>query len=489
MTCCDNQMEKDMGCADVSTEFKCGSGDKGAWSGGLRKQISCDPARKNFQKTSGEESWVERLLTEEYDCLSIKERMDALCALCNIATEGPSVRSRLDAKLDQGQRNKKHSHDEFQSAQCHSGIDLKAEEPRLATAAYSSSSKQTENGTKSNATHTSKERKARLSKPTEITMRMEPLGYDRRYNRYWLFRGSLSSPVGRLFVENSLDGGMQVIHHPQQLDELKQCLEPRGLREGLLLRKIAAVEKSIRESMELMKQQSEQSEDVEHCAKRRKVDRGWVGSSALMEVAGNIQPLAAEFKLDASRMPAKADYKEVGGQSSQPESLETSLFSKFKEDLLLVEAVISGDGFVEEHEASRSEWQASVCFARTIEDLRDCLGDLESNIAQRIIYPGFQKSPPSLAPGVWSISTEGTRNLDWLPNTLPALFLRLLALDAALTYQTGVAPGRESLHAYNYIQRPLAPELVDPSSSVPPEGSMLLSNLQSAVRACIRNVV
>lgn len=44
--------------------------------------------------------------------------------------------------------------------------------------------------------------------------------------------------------------------------------------------------------------------------------------------------------------------------------------------------------------------------------------------------------------------------LAWLPPTLSALTLRLLALDASLVYRTGMPPGRDALCGYKYTVRP-----------------------------------
>lgn len=70
----------------------------------------------------------------------------------------------------------------------------------------------------------------------ECAIRAEPLGQDRRYNRYWRFTAA-GVPAGedpgsgRIWVEGA-DGGWRLLTRPKQLEELRAALEPKGLREG-----------------------------------------------------------------------------------------------------------------------------------------------------------------------------------------------------------------------------------------------------------------
>ncbi len=57
-------------------------------------------------------------------------------------------------------------------------------------------------------------------------LRMEPLGLDRRHNRYWRFTSHKATTppdpnVGRIFVERAADGSWLLMAQPEQLDALK----------------------------------------------------------------------------------------------------------------------------------------------------------------------------------------------------------------------------------------------------------------------------
>jgi hypothetical protein len=64
---------------------------------------------------------------------------------------------------------------------------------------------------------------------------MEPLGLDRRHNRYWRFvplKNNPSDPnTGRIFIEDSRTGSWKLLHTLEQYEQLKAALDPRGVRE------------------------------------------------------------------------------------------------------------------------------------------------------------------------------------------------------------------------------------------------------------------
>lgn len=65
--------------------------------------------------------------------------------------------------------------------------------------------------------------------------------------------------------------------------------------------------------------------------------------------------------------------------------------------------------------------------------------------------PPPQAAPASASPGPQQQQVN-REPLAWLPPTLAAVALRLLAFDAALVYRDGYQPARERLPAYQYIQ-------------------------------------
>lgn len=70
------------------------------------------------------------------------------------------------------------------------------------------------------------------------SVRYEPVGLDRRLNRYWTFTNDAKvteDPCSRcLFVESYPDGEFKMVETCQQLEGLKTALDVRGIREGQL---------------------------------------------------------------------------------------------------------------------------------------------------------------------------------------------------------------------------------------------------------------
>lgn len=85
----------------------------------------------------------------------------------------------------------------------------------------------------------------------ECAIRAEPLGSDRRYNRYWLFTTGEAGDAGSalLWVETAPEGSWRLLTTPQQLDELTSSLEPQGVREGQLAQALARCADRIKHSM------------------------------------------------------------------------------------------------------------------------------------------------------------------------------------------------------------------------------------------------
>jgi hypothetical protein len=69
-------------------------------------------------------------------------------------------------------------------------------------------------------------------------VRAEPLGMDRRYNKYWRFvvtgDGSTDPGAGRVYIEFANDGSFLVVDRVDALNQLMEALDRRGPREGNL---------------------------------------------------------------------------------------------------------------------------------------------------------------------------------------------------------------------------------------------------------------
>lgn len=70
----------------------------------------------------------------------------------------------------------------------------------------------------------------------ENAIRLEPLGLDRRHNRYWRFGAGApgDANAARIWVERVDDGGWAMVTTAAQLEQLLGCLDPRGMREAQL---------------------------------------------------------------------------------------------------------------------------------------------------------------------------------------------------------------------------------------------------------------
>ncbi|KAL0041481.1 hypothetical protein WJX79_004991 [Trebouxia sp. C0005] len=126
-------------------------------------------------------------------------------------------------------------------------------------------------------------------------------------------------------------------------------------------------------------------------------------------------------------------------------------------------------------------WQAAVKGAQSALQLRQALGQLESAVHEGFLWQSHvQPRQPLLVKGAWmpigssasvmvqqpmerplsaapvapAAPNPTSEYLTWLPATCSAVSLRLFALDSAIIYRPGDQPGRETLQAYRYIQRP-----------------------------------
>ncbi|GMH42842.1 hypothetical protein BSKO_10761 [Bryopsis sp. KO-2023] len=452
-------------------EKSCKSLPQESSRGGERRSVANDTdTNETCASESGQKrSWISRLLTEEYDDLSFRERMDALCALCNMATDGPSVRSKLDSRQDEHQRLRKKLQEDTRAARHQT-----PSKGREVLEATQSSQDKKQDETKKKDPPQWQPRKKQACTPN---MRLEPLGTDRRHNRYWMFCDGSDASKGRIFLESFSDKTIQVIHNGSQLDDLKKVLEPRGVREGALLDKINKAEESIRGAMQRRGcSKLDDADDREEGVKRRKTEDTSCspnGSWTSNEWLASVRPLAEKMVSDSSSCDVGSacgtSKRENGAEAMPPSKLD--LIVKFRKDLLWVEHAIPEEVYIGGEAWSGDDWRGKVSEALNPTELRSCLEELEGTIGQGRLAPGFIRRP-MLISGAWSeIDQEaaGGSELSWLPCTMPSLFLRMLAVDAALIYKEGHPPGRETLHAYNYIQRPTAPGLLESvKSELPP---------------------
>ncbi|KAL6765089.1 hypothetical protein V8C86DRAFT_1026806 [Haematococcus lacustris] len=282
------------------------------------------PAAHEFSR----ESWVGALAAGDYGQLGLRERLDALVWLIHLVCDGPSVRNLLDARVEEVANVKKQLLDDSktekkrrqQEAQAQASVAAEAATRRLqelqaqAEAAAAVGGEEVPEGGMSLtaqmlaaadevaaaqqkvkaaalAEDTVEEERAAKARRAAIvlkaeeanTIRLEPLGQDRRHNQYWHVTPSavlgpqlaaeavclpppyhrqaqagqqgqeqqqdqgqsqqtqgqgeeqkVDSHAGRVLVESPSGESWLLLGKVQQLDGLAACLDARGVREGAL---------------------------------------------------------------------------------------------------------------------------------------------------------------------------------------------------------------------------------------------------------------
>ena len=83
--------------------------------------------------------------------------------------------------------------------------------------------------------------------------RGEPLGQDRRHNKYWRFwleEHPAGDPgAGRLYIESAEDGSFRVLSQKEDLQALMDALERRGAREERLFAELLRQQESLARAM------------------------------------------------------------------------------------------------------------------------------------------------------------------------------------------------------------------------------------------------
>ncbi|KXZ56546.1 hypothetical protein GPECTOR_1g490 [Gonium pectorale] len=379
----------------------------------------------------------------------------------------------------------------------------------------------------------------------ECAIRAEPLGSDRRYNRYWLFTPSAApststsaSPAddpeaaaadagwARLWVERAPDGAWQLLTTPEQFDALAASLDPRGAREGALAAAMGRVADRVKKCMPGGPVQPPMPFEAMPAESRAALDESLASrAEAVRLLAGACLAPGDDYTADVE-LPAT----------------DCARTRRLKRDMLRLEAALPAEAVDEGFE--RIAWAEAVRSAPNPAALRTCLGQLEAALlpspdgtAPGLLATVFHRHPP-LVRGAWvevgrEVATAlpgpaskeilpplerpdgapppppSDEPLAWLPPTLPAIALRLLALDAAIVYRQGSPPGREVMAGYKYTVRPAprdaqpvvvaaagkAGDAVPPSSSALPlgvgGGAVLLTNVladRGRVREASRRV-
>ncbi|WIA12944.1 hypothetical protein OEZ85_006559 [Tetradesmus obliquus] len=482
-------------------------------------------------------AWAATLKHSGYDSLSLQQRLEALLWLGGLVGEGPGVRGRLEARereaaalrkqlLEDGRAEKKRRQEEAARRQEEAAARQRAaaaaaqrhleelqqqqqqQQPELSPESLKQQQLEAQRAAEAEAAAAveSTRRAVRaeaIRRCEELNcLRLEPLGLDRRYNRYWLLTcpdfaalagyagraGDLEAAAkllgtprdanaGRIFVEPAAAGGRwRVLLRTQQLDQLKQVLEPRGLREGQLHQALLRVEASVRAAMPagplamprpLGQQPPEQQRAAREAAGR------WLASQPLLaaSLTSSSQQQSIEAALssaaDAAAAAAAAaaagdadtgdamqldlvmkdEEGEVaaadedaagadgGGGSSEQQDAFGPVVMQLKRDMLQVEALLADTLKVTTPHFDHQAWVQSVAAASSLSTLRSNLAQLEDALTHE--GQGLEKGKKTRG----QAKAESER----IPLLSPAWHLG--PQRAQLT-------GRECLARYRYIVKP-----------------------------------
>jgi len=129
-------------------------------------------------------------------------------------------------------------------------------------------------------------------------IRLEPIGLDRFYNRYWLMN-VLVETSGWLLVEHASSGQWGYYSDPSEVKMLIYSLDPRGCRENELCRNLRAQKSHIVSTMLRVR-----NEAIELVQKYRNITQRTPESIARMEAEINEKILSTEKLLEAARVSA-----------------------------------------------------------------------------------------------------------------------------------------------------------------------------------------
>ena len=197
-------------------------------------------------------------------------------------------------------------------------------------------------------------------------VRGEPLGLDRRHNRYWHLAADPSIPgdasTGRILVESYVDGTWRLLYKADQLEELMASLERKGAREGPLYNALVRYQPKVEAGMPSHPIQIppalDQQSQHQHFQLNKEHHRTlW---SIPVQAAAHIQGRDPGISLSTCMTAAVK-------------------LSKLKADMLRVEAALPSEA-LRDTTWSRAAWQSTVHNAQEVAPLQHALAELEMAI-------------------------------------------------------------------------------------------------------------
>ena len=221
-------------------------------------------------------------------------------------------------------------------------------------------------------------------------IRGEPLGLDRRHNRYWHFAvpqeaGAAAEPsLGRILVESHQNGTWRLLGQAHQIEHLMASLERKGAREGPLHNALVRYQSAIQQGMPAypihMPPTLEEQTQQERC----RLDTEQQTS------LWNLSVQAFTYLHDAD--PATA----LPMHRGEPPTL-----TKLRADMLRVEAALPLSA-MKDASWNSNAWQAQVKAAHSTLQLRQALGELEMAVHEGFLWQSHaQPRQPLLVKGAW----------------------------------------------------------------------------------------
>eukprot|EP00210_Caulerpa_lentillifera_P004952 g4726.t1 len=392
------------------------------------------------------EAWIHALTQGDYNDLEFTNRLEVLKTLCNMALDSPTIRACLEArlereiaeqkKLDVEARAEKRARREQATEETQrrllemdntngeltpTQVDAISENlDSIVKTIMTESLQQSTHGARSNLSSKPNES---LSIKAQNHVRFEPLGFDRRFNRYWRLcnEDCVENDENCIFIE--IEGVFKVITTQEALDELMECLNRRGIREGAL-----------------------------HGALRDcSLPFGAQGASEPME--------GVQWERQVSGVHLFANKV----LSKPPDLITGDWIDQLKINVGNIEAALAMEM---KPQLNVNAWRTQLDAVTSLDDILSVVGKLEQGLAPEAFHTSYRRQPMLLY-GAWRQSSDVVHNehLYWLPPSFAAIYLHLCSLDASLYFTSGGLSGRETLMAFKYVQKPFARDL-DPVLSL-----------------------
>lgn len=470
--------------------------------------------QKRRQREAHEgEPWVAALLLADYNDLPLHLRISMLCTLCQLALDSPTARDVIDRRLEEQQRIRKVLYEEeryylnqirqlkveeqglkakaeyeaakmmLEKAGAHAGggdgdaekVEGKQGTPghgdrtgdppvaaNVAAGDMTIAEQTTQGVTPASIAATIEEIQKKISLKKEASrteresnaVRLEPLGMDRRYNKYWRFVAPLSVREqgdtddtgverdvqrhdGRIVVERGEDGTLCMLCSAHDVQKIIDALDRRGPREKDLFaslvryksetikglgRSMAVDPLTVTSTMALSLSDVGQAFATNTMAWQELNGRGGMDDSTSAKpvepAPGTLQPfvpgespvmtkLKAELLAIHAAIPSQAFY---GNKIEQDEERDTEMDEDVDAD-----ADVEKDSQVEKKNKAHNDdmlinstilpfdsaaWTERVTSASSLSDIKSALGALESALLPLFLHPDYKRDP-LLVKGAW----------------------------------------------------------------------------------------